>query len=94
MSLQELDRYWMTVVNTIRDGIMIVNTSGAIVSVNQAFETITGFRREELIGKPCDILGCDVCLHKRETAGHHWCGLFETGQMSTCRCTIRGKGAM
>lgn len=91
MTAQELDRYWMTVVNTIRDGIMIVNTSGAIVSVNQAFEVITGFRREELIGKPCDILGCDVCLHKRETAEKHWCGLFETGQMSTCRCTIRGR---
>lgn len=91
MSTQELDRYWMTVVNTIRDGIMIVNTSGAIISVNRAFETITGFRREELIGKPCDILGCNVCLEKRETDGHYWCGLFEAGQMSTCQCTIRGK---
>ena len=31
---RELDVYWKTVVNTIRDGIMIVNTNGAIVSVN------------------------------------------------------------
>ena len=69
MSTQELDRYWMTVVNTIHDGIMIVNTSGAIVSVNRAFETITGFRREELIGKPCDILGCDVCLRNGKQTG-------------------------
>jgi PAS domain S-box-containing protein len=92
MSEHELDRYWQTVVNTIHDGIMIVNTSGAIVSVNRAFETITGFQREELIGKPCDILGCDVCLQKREASKGHWCGLFEAGQMSTARCTIRGKG--
>jgi PAS domain S-box-containing protein len=92
MSGHELDRYWETVVNTIQDGIMIVNTSGAIVSVNRAFEAITGFSREELIGKPCDIMGCDVCLQKRESAKGHWCGLFEVGQMSTTRCTIRGKG--
>ena len=48
----ELDTYWKTVVNTIRDGIMIVNTEGAIVSINRAFEVITGYDREELIGRP------------------------------------------
>lgn len=53
---RELDGYWKTVVNTIHDGIMIVNTSGAIVSVNKAFEQITGYSREELIGEDCTIL--------------------------------------
>ena len=43
MTGRELDGYWKTVVNTLRDGIMIVNTRGAIVSVNQAFEHITGY---------------------------------------------------
>ena len=58
---QELDNYWKTVVNTISDGIMIVNTHGAIVSVNRAFESITGYNRAEVIGKPCTILDCDIC---------------------------------
>ncbi|MGB9436373.1 MAG: PAS domain-containing protein [Desulfobacterales bacterium] len=33
---QELNRYWKTVVNTIQDGVMIVDTDGTIVSVNKA----------------------------------------------------------
>ncbi len=56
---RELDGFWKTVVNTIRDGIVIINTSGAIVSINQAFEQITGYSREELIGQTCKILGSD-----------------------------------
>ena len=38
---QELDRYWKTVVNTISDRSMIVNTGGAIVFVNKVLERIT-----------------------------------------------------
>jgi len=53
---RELDGYWKTVVNTIRDGIMIMNSSGTIVSVNKAVEEITGYVREELIGTHCSIL--------------------------------------
>lgn len=56
---RELDGFWKTVVNAIRDGIMIVNTGGAIVSVNKAFEQITGYTREELIGQPEGILDCE-----------------------------------
>lgn len=58
---KELDGFWKTVVNAIRDGIMIVNTSGVIVSVNQAFEQITGYSRDELLGQTSGILECDVC---------------------------------
>jgi two-component system response regulator HydG len=58
---RELDGFWKTVVNAISDGIVIVNTGGAIVSVNQAFEKITGYSREELIGLTCKVLDCDIC---------------------------------
>lgn len=56
---RELDGYWKTVVNTIRDGIMIMNSGGTIVSVNKAVEEITGYSREDLIGKHCSILDDD-----------------------------------
>jgi len=87
----ELDTYWKTVVNTIRDGIMIVNTQGAIVSVNRAFEIITGFDREELIGQPCTVLNCDICKQALSKDGRHWCTLFETGGISKRKCTITTK---
>lgn len=88
---QELDRYWKTVVNTISDGIMIVSTSGAIVSVNEAFMTITGYARAELIGKPCTVLDCDVCKEALANGGDHWCFLFRTGSIRQRKCRIRRK---
>ncbi|MCG6911804.1 MAG: sigma 54-interacting transcriptional regulator [Deltaproteobacteria bacterium] len=88
----ELDIYWKTVVNTIRDGIMIVNTQGAIVSVNRAFETITGYDREELIGRPCTVLNCDICKSARSNDNGHWCTLFESGNIKKRKCVIRTKG--
>ena len=37
---QELNIYWKKVVDTIKDGIMIVDKGGTIVSVNKALEKI------------------------------------------------------
>ena len=62
------DRYWETVVSTIKDGVMIVYTSGCIVFVNQAMEGITGYTREELVGRKCSILNCDLFNQARR-----WC---------------------
>ena len=87
----ELDRYWKTVVNTISDGILIVNTSGAIVSVNKALERITGYGREDLIGKPCKVMDCDACKEALACGGDHWCYLFKTGTMGQRKCRIRRK---
>ncbi len=91
MPEQELDRYWKTVVNTIRDGIMIVNTRGAIVSVNRAFETMTGYSQDELLGKTCGILECNACLKGMDAPDDHWCDLFRYGELQTRRCTIRSR---
>ena len=73
---QELNEYWKTVVNTIHDGIMVVDLRGVVVFINRAFETITGYSREEIIGKSCTLLDCDSCEIVREDRGTHWCRLF------------------
>jgi two-component system, NtrC family, response regulator HydG len=91
MTGQELNRYWKTVVNAIRDGIMIVNTQGAIVSVNTAFERISGYSREELIGQSCDILHCDVCREAMNNGGDHWCSLYRHGRIEQRKCRFRRK---
>jgi two-component system, NtrC family, response regulator HydG len=88
---RELDGYWKTVVDTIRDGIMIVNTHGAIVSVNKAFEEITGYSRDEIIGKSCRILQCDICNEERRNGSEGWCALFRHGEIEQRKCTIRKK---
>jgi two-component system response regulator HydG len=88
---KELDNYWETVVNTIRDGIMIVNPRGAIVSVNRAFEAITGYARADVIGKSCTILDCDICEKVLKPNGKPWCALFETGIIKKTQCIIKRK---
>jgi PAS domain S-box-containing protein len=88
---REIEGYWKTVVNTIRDGIMIVNTHGAIVSVNSAFEKITGYSRDEIIGKSCEILQCDICHEARFKGEDCWCVLFRCGEIEQRKCTIRRK---
>jgi PAS domain S-box-containing protein len=79
------------VVNTIHDGIMIVNTRGAIVSVNRALEKMTGYSYEELLGKACDVIGCDACTRVLNPSDSHWCDLFREGELNTCKCMIRRK---
>ena len=88
---RELNIYWKTVVNTIQDGIMIVNTEGTLVSANKALEKITGYPREELIGKSCAVLNCNICEIVREENGSHWCRLFSQGELKMRRCVLRRK---
>jgi len=83
---QELNDYWKTVVDTIQDGIMIVDQGGTIVSVNRALTEMTGYEQGEIIGKPCTVLNCDTCEIARERKGIHWCVLFKTGSMKMRRC--------
>ena len=95
MAEEELDRYWKTVVNTIQDGIMIVDTHGRIISINKAFEFITGYSKDDLIGKTCDVLNCNLFEAARDKKGDHWCVLFDTGTMDRRKCTlIKKNGAL
>ncbi len=79
---QDLSFHWKAEVDTIRDGIMIVDRSGRIVSVNRAFETITGYGRKEAIGQTCHLLRCDICETVRNPRGRNWCKLFRTGRIA------------
>ena len=88
---RELDDFWKTVVNAIRDGIMIVNTSGAIVSVNRAFEQISGYSREELIGQTEKILDCEFS-QPNDSAEPAGSVVFTSSDKNTQhKCRIRQK---
>lgn len=88
MQEQEINRYWKTVVETIQDGVMIVDHRGIILSVNHGLETITGFNRKELIGQPCSALNCNSCEMVLERNERHWCKLFKEGGLKKQQCTV------
>ena len=85
---QKLNKYWKTVVDTIQDGLMVVDKEGTILSVNKALQTITGYSKKELIGKQCSVLRCNICEIARGGKGEGWCVLFRTGSFNMKQCTL------
>ncbi len=86
-----LNNYWKAVVDTIQDGVMIVNPEGKIISVNRGFEEITGYRRDEILGQSCLALNCNACeiIHKAD--GCHWCVMFQKGDLRKQKCILTRK---
>lgn len=48
---------------------MIVDNQGSILLFNRAAEEITGYRKEEIIGRACTLFHCDPCVIVNESAG-------------------------
>lgn len=88
MDPQEMVSFWKTIIETMMDGLMVVDMDGMIVAVNQATEQITGFTREELIGSPCTILNCDNCSARTVPGKGFVCDLFERKEMEKRKCTL------
>ena len=94
MNEQEMNLYWKKIINTMNDGLMLVGPDGTILMVNRAFEQISGYRADEVIGMPCTLLNCDACERVIKRDGDKWrCQLFEPGQedIKRCRCLITKK---
>jgi len=87
----EYSRYWQTVVQTMLDGLMIVDPDGTILSVNNALEQLTGYRQEELIGQSCEILQCDTCFGALARGGDKHCALFKDETIRHRKCVLRRK---
>ncbi|MEJ5347661.1 MAG: sigma 54-interacting transcriptional regulator [Desulfosoma sp.] len=82
-------RYYLEdIVNTMNDGLMVVGPDGSILMANDALCRITGYRREELLGKSCALFQCDSCEAERREGGALWCNLFTLGAMHHRRCMV------
>ena len=94
MNEKEINRYWKKIINTMNDGLMLVGRDGAILMVNKAFEQLTGYTADEIIGRSCTVLDCDACERVIKQEGDQWwCELFEQGtqDIKRSRCVITRK---
>jgi two-component system, NtrC family, response regulator HydG len=87
----DIAKYWKTIVDTLQDGLMVVDPSGNIIAANPAAERVTGYTAEELVGKSCRILNCTGCKIIGKGAGKQWCGLFVRGGIREKKCLITNK---
>jgi len=87
----EPEKFWKTVIDTMLDGLLIVDPEGIILAVNQAMEALSGYRREELVGQPCTILKCHLCLDALTSGRCRECELFMQGFIRRRQCTMEKK---
>ena len=84
-------KYWQTVIDTMLEGLMLVDPDGKIIFVNRAFEQLSGYSKEEVEGKTCEILGCDTCFGTRAKGMDKYCALFKESTVRRRKCILQKK---
>ena len=91
MKKDECKIYWDSVVDTMMEGLFIVDTEGTILTINPAAEKITGYSREEVIGRQCTVFESDTCMLSTPAGNVKRCRLFEKGRVVQKKCVLRRK---
>ncbi len=87
----DIAKYWKTIVDTLQDGLLVVDAQGQIMAANPAAERVTGYTTGELVGRSCRILNCTGCKIIGKGRGADWCGLFSKGDIKEKKCLITHK---
>lgn len=66
------------IIDAISEGVMITDLNSHIVEVNPAFEFVTGYKKEEILGKKPDVLQSGV--HGKEFYKQMWNAIDSNGQ--------------
>ncbi|MDE3839339.1 GGDEF domain-containing protein [Bacillus methanolicus] len=66
------------VFENISEGVMVTDENGQILSVNPAFEIVTGYHEEEVIGKNPNLLQSGI--HEQKFYEKMWKDIFEKGK--------------
>ena len=89
--LMEIAKYWKTIVDTLQDGLMVLDPDGNILAMNPAAEKLTGYSADELVGQNCQTLNCTGCELYGRGPGEQWCSLFVKGKVKAKKCMISQK---
>ncbi len=84
----DIGKYWKTIIDTVNDGLLIIDKNGKILAVNPAAEKMTGYSEAELQKKDCRILNCTACKIYAKGSGEDWCRFFSKGQVRDKKCLL------
>jgi len=87
----EIGKHWKTIVDTLQDGLMVLDPEGNILAMNPAAEQLTGYSADELVGCNCRTLNCTGCELYGRGSGEQWCSLFVKGEVKAKKCLISNK---
>ncbi len=87
----DISQYWKTIIDTLQDGVMVVDPTGIVFFMNPAAERLTGYSQEELIGRSCRLLECSGCEIIGTGRAEKWCSLFAKGTVRAKKCLITHK---
>jgi len=80
-----------SILETMSEGLMVVDRDGNILFFNKAAEEMTGFRMEEVLGRQCTMLNTNTCVKNTGGDKQRDCKLFDIGCVTNKKCLIRSK---
>jgi len=80
-----------SILETMSEGLMVVDRNGNILFFNKAAEEMTGFKMDEVLGKQCTLLDTNTCVVNSPDGKRKDCKLFDLGCVSNKRCIIKSK---
>jgi len=83
-----IGKQWRHIIDSVPDGIIIVDDKGLFIAANQTAQLITGYTEEELKGQSCQILNCTGCKLVGKGKGKKWCNLFSERVIREKKCVI------
>ncbi|WP_299978697.1 sigma 54-interacting transcriptional regulator [Desulfobacula sp.] len=84
----EIGKQWRHIIDSVQDGIIIVDEKGIFIAANQMAQLITGYTEGELKGQSCRILNCTGCKIIGKGKGKNWCSLFSEEFVREKKCVI------
>ena len=86
-----ISKHWKSIIDTLQDGILVVDTFGIIQAVNPSAERLTGYTVDELVGHSCRVLNCTGCNIFGRGSGKDYCKLFTVGRSKVKECMIKNR---
>lgn len=84
----DIGKHWRKIIDSVQDGIILVDDKGRFLAANQTAQLITGYTEKQLKGQSCRILNCTGCEIVGTGRGEKWCRLFSDRKIRDKKCLI------